>query len=72
MKILSSASSHPEMNPKSPSRTEMDALPGRGDSGDGLPQDGNGKHGMLGGFGTCRTWMALVRLQGIAFPAPQG
>ena len=62
MKILSSASSHPEMNPKSPSRTEMDALPDRGDSGDGLPQDGNGKHGKpgkhgrLGGFGTCRTW----------------
>ena len=41
-----------------------------------LPQDGNGKHdngkhGMLGGFGACRTWMALVRLQGIAFPAPR-
>ncbi len=46
--------------------------------GRGLPQDGNGKHGkpgkhgMLGGFGTCRTWMALVRLQGIAFPVPHG
>ena len=55
----------------------MDALPCRGDSGESLPQDGNGKHdngkhGMLGGFGTCRTWMALVRLQGIAFPVPHG
>ena len=35
----------------------MDALPGREDSGNGLPQDGNGKHGKpgkhgrLGGFG---------------------
>jgi hypothetical protein len=44
----------------------------RGVQGNGLPQDGNGKHGMLGGFGACRTWMALVQLQGIAFPAPQG
>jgi hypothetical protein len=55
MKILSSASSHPEMSPKSPSRTEMDALPGRGDSGGVLPQDVNGKHDMLGGFGIFRT-----------------
>ena len=63
MKILSPASSHPERNPKSPSRTEMDALPGREDSGEyvyrkmvmvnvyGKP----GKHGRLGGFGACRT-----------------
>ena len=30
--------------PKPPSRTEMDDLPGREDSGEkGLPQDGNGK-----------------------------
>ncbi len=46
--------------------------------GNCLLQDGNGKHGKpskhgkLGGFGTCRTWMALVRLQGIAFPVPRG
>jgi hypothetical protein len=64
--------------PKPPSRTEMDALPGREDSGEGLPQDGNGKHGKPGkhgrlrGFGARRTWMALVRLQGIAFPLPHG
>ncbi len=38
----------------------------------GLPQYGNGKHGIFRRFGTCRTWMALVRLQGIAFPAPHG
>ena len=65
MKILSAASSHPERNPKPPSRTEIDALSCRGDSG-GLPQDGNGKHGVL------RVWDLLdldgmVRLQGIAF-----
>jgi hypothetical protein len=34
MKILSSASSHPEISPKPPSRTEMDALSCRGDSGE--------------------------------------
>ena len=55
MKILSAASSHPERNPKPPSRTEIDALSCREDSGEkGLPQDGNGKHskpGRLRGFG---------------------
>ena len=57
MKILSAASSHPERNPKPPSRTEIDALSCREDSGEkGLPQDGNGKHengkhGVLGGLG---------------------
>ena len=51
MKILSAASSHPERNPKPPSRTEMDALSCREDSGGGLPQDGNGKHGILAGLG---------------------
>ena len=52
MKILSAASSHPERNPKSPSRTEIDALSCREDSGEkGLLQDGNGNHGILAGLG---------------------
>ncbi len=66
--------------PKPPSRTEMDALPAREDSGKGVYRKmvmvnmygKPGKHGRLRGFGTCWTWMALVRLQGIAFPVPHG
>ncbi len=46
MKILSVASSHPERNPKPTSRTEIDAISRRVGLGEGLPQDGNGKHGI--------------------------
>jgi hypothetical protein len=50
MKILSAASSHPERNPKPTSRTEIDALSRRVGSGGGLPQDGNGKPGIIAGL----------------------
>jgi hypothetical protein len=59
MKILSSASSHPEMNPNPLAGLKWMPFQAGGIQGS-LPQDGNGKHGvgkhgMLGGFGIYRT-----------------